>query len=225
MKKPVSLIKFVIFGVSFILILSQSAFPSERSKIGTLIVSIPVLKFEDGNLKKELPYIKEGIYQTKIKEGIYQIILTRLYDKSSAFKRANFVVKSGQTTKINIIGEELELCDSDIGFILWTINSHGPDLSETASKPLYYQQKVFSPFDLVIQYCRKNEKLYNFARLTYNNTSVEADEILIDWQKRIVTATSKEKKGVYFDDGNKIIETESLTFSLKRNGKVLILQK
>ena len=47
----------------------------------------------------------------------------------------------------------------------------------------------------------------------------------IDRKTRAVTATSKEKKGVYFVEGDETIETEKLIFSLKQNGDVSIVQK
>src|SRR4051812_45554501 len=93
----------------------------ENSEFGTLVVSIAVLKNQDGspldesdspyfrifvankNGKKEIPYTKDGKYHAEIKKGVYKIFLTDLNEKEVSFKRANFVVHNGETTNINLL--------------------------------------------------------------------------------------------------------------------------
>ncbi len=232
------------FGLSNV---SQDSFVDKSSKHGLLLVTIPPLKYEDASLfndnankqkyrvfvrekskEKEIPYLKDGKYQIRLKEGVYNIRLENMNRTQNEYKRAKFIIRANQSTKIQIFGENAELCDAN-GFLLWTIYSHGPDLRETASLPKYYSKLIFSHLDIVVKYCRqtnsRNGNSFKFARLTFNNILVVADDISIDLKRRVIKATSTKRKGVYFTNGEKRVEIDKLTLSLKLNGNVSLIQK
>ncbi len=173
---------------------------------------------------REAQFKKGGFYEEFLPEGIYDIKLKTLEGESTPFHRANLMVRSGVTTILEIPSfENEEFCQDSTGFVLDSLILHsnqGYQNKQIASwyRPEYEVIMVNQFLNVVIKYCKKIEEKggvkYQFARLTFLNLLVEADEITFDRKKMFVNGHGSVDRLAYISFNGKGLEDKSVSSDL-----------
>lgn len=167
---------------------------------------------------REMTLTADNKFEVSIPSGFYEVVL-KAGGKRLPYKRANFYIASGKTTRIMIADLEtgVEFCDAQDGFLVV------PDDGSLGKRPLprFDSFILERPYKMVVKYCRKqikNGKLfYDNALMTYKNLIVFSAVAVFDQRSGLFMAAKDAHLRVLNSETECVRSGRKLSVRLKTN--------